>query len=124
MKRAVLRLTMKTFVSWLNFKLPPAGQPYTHELQARWDILIDSLVSNEGLPELGEIDKLDEEHMRAAVEWLFNALGRSHIVDGWTGIAVHSLRLLAIDAIPEMIATIQSPPSPPETLMRGVSLDH
>jgi hypothetical protein len=117
MKRAVLRLTMKTFVSWLNLQLPPAGQPHTHDLEARWTMLIDSLVSNEGLPELGEIDKLDDAHMRAAMEWLFTALGRAYITESWTGIAVHCLRLLAMRNIAEMLAMIENPPKQPDPLL-------
>lgn len=117
MKRAVLRMTMKTFISWLNIQLPPSGQPHTHDLEARWTMLIDSLVSNEGLPDLGDIDKLDEEHMRTSMEWLFSALGKAYITESWTGIAVHALRLLAMRNVKEMLAMIENPPRQPDQVL-------
>lgn len=110
MKRSILRLTMNTFTTWLTQRLPPSGQPYVHDLQARWTVLVEALVDQTELPDMGDINKLDADHMSTALEWLFSALNKAHVSDSWTGIAVHSLRLLALRNVSELLTMIASPP--------------
>lgn len=93
MKRAALKLVLKTFADWLSGQFPPAGKPAIHDLVARGITLIDAIPSGQE-PDVNTIDTLDEAGVEKALNWLFTALTNASIGDpGWT-LCLHSLRLL------------------------------
>jgi hypothetical protein len=108
MRKSVLMLVTKTFVSWLARELPPAGKPALPLFEARAVSLIDALPNGIG-PDVGEPSTLTEEQVATALDWVFATMLEAYPSDDWAKLAIYALRHLALQAAPEMLQMIMTP---------------
>jgi hypothetical protein len=105
--RSVLRLVAEAFCDWLDRRRPPSGKPVVHDLRANWVVLITAIPAGGGPP--ADPARLEEGTVRDLLEWLFKGLHDAHSGDvGWS-LASHALRLLALEAAPDVLAAILAP---------------
>lgn len=107
MNRTVLRLVAGGFCDWLDNRLPPSGRPAVFDLRANWDVIISAIPAGGGPP--ADPAKLDLEAVRRLAEWLFKSLHEAHAADAGWSLAAHALRLHALEAAPEVLASLLAP---------------
>ncbi len=110
MKRAMLRLVMKLFITSLRQELPPAGGPIVHDLEARCIVFIDAIPENSELDIPIEATKLDEKGVLACLEIIFSGLSAGYSADSWALLAIHLMRLKAKEYAPYILTSLL--PSP------------
>lgn len=111
MRRAVMKLVLESFTSWLTDRLPPSGKPFAPDLKAECIQLIDFVPGGSG-PDVPGVESLTEDSLRGVYEWLFTTLVAANPGSRAWGLAAHSLRLHALEHLPDLLRRIQNPPHP------------
>lgn len=105
MHRQVLRLVLKEFLGVLNSRFPPSGQPTLHDLEARAVLLVDALTP-EAAPSFGDAEHMSTRGVVSALEWLLKSLASAYTGDSWAQLAVHALRLIALESVPQILQNL------------------
>lgn len=108
MKRQVLRLMSKAFLSWLRQEMEPRGKASLAYLEAKADLVIDALPSDGG-PSEELLAALSPSGALEGLSWLLTAVSLTYPGE-WGVLATESLRILLKDNI-EAISSLGLPGS-------------
>ena len=102
MKRLrILRIMLEAFITYLNKEMSPSGKTALHDLSARANLVIDALPHDSSVPELSELETLDNASVKAGLNRILTALRIAHH-DDWTPVAIETLRLVMNQHIDEI----------------------
>ncbi len=108
MRRAVMKIALRAYTTWLADLLPPSGKVFTPDLEAECLTIIDVIPPGTG-PDITDVKALNEEGLITIYEWMFAALVQANIGNRGWGLAAHLLRLLAIQHVDDIMEKIRSP---------------
>ncbi len=110
MRKPIMKLVAKTFLTWLSKKLPPGGQPFLHNLEAEFILVIESMPENDG-PNFDTSAKLDEKVIRNVIEWALKAVRDSHTGESLVALLTYVLGILEVQAVSEIMELLTLPVS-------------
>ena len=115
--KSTLALVMQTYTALLNKKLPPAGQPFVHNLNAEMSVLIDIAGTEDDLNSIDEAkdngtsnsnEKPELEVVKSIECQPFN-FAKSRPNNWLASILSHMFRLDALSMTEEIMELIQHP---------------
>lgn len=105
MRRRLLRVMSKAYLSWLKREMEPSGKALLPLLEERMKLVIDAVpAEGGGSPSQEEMVRLDAESVKRSLFWLLGALADAY-PDDWATLAVECLRVMLrrnIDDIVEL----------------------
>lgn len=124
MKKPLMKLVAKTFLTWLAKKLPSGGKPYLHNLEAEFIIVIDAMPDGIG-PSFDESVKLTETAIKDIIDWVLKAVRDSHMGEPFVALLTYVIGILEGQAISEIMELMSLPPSitDPRSVPKNVKVD-
>lgn len=110
MRKPIMKLVAKTFLTWLAKRLPPGGQPFLHNLEAEFIIVIDSMPETDG-PNFNTAAKLDEKVIRNVLEWALKAVRDAHTGEALVALLTYVLGILEVQAVNDIMELLTLPAS-------------
>lgn len=105
-----MKLVAKTFLTWLSKKLPPGGQPFLHNLEAEFILVIEAMP--DGLaPTFDVSSKLDMPTIKTIVDWVLKAVRDAHMGEPFVALLTYVVGVLEEQALADIMELIATPPS-------------
>ena len=114
MRKPLMKLVAKTFLTWLSKKLPPGGQPFLHNLEAEFILVIEAMPEGLG-PSFDASSKLNATTVKEIIDWILKAVRDSHMGEPFVTLLTYIVGILERQSLSEIVEAIATPPSESET---------